>query len=82
MLQVQILPGLPVFGQNAGFENKEGKVANFIGETRQELNKVTWPSKAELWQSTLVVILTTFIMAAFIGLIDFLLSIVIRIVLG
>ena len=58
------------------------KITNFFDETRQELNKVTWPSRVELWQATAVVIVTTFIMAAFIGVCDFVLSIVMRIFLG
>ncbi len=58
------------------------KIGNFFEETRQELNKVTWPSRVELWQATAVVIVTTFILAAFIGVCDFFLSIVMRIFLG
>ena len=58
------------------------KIGNFFSETKQELNKVTWPSRVELWQATAVVIVTTFIMAAFIGVCDFFLSIVMRIFLG
>ncbi len=58
------------------------KIGNFFEETRQELNKVTWPSRVELWQATAVVIVTTFILAAFIGVCDFFLSIIMRIVLG
>jgi len=56
--------------------------ANFFRETRQELNKVTWPSRAELWQSTLVVIFTTFLLAVFIGAADAVLSILVRLILG
>ncbi len=56
--------------------------SNFLTETKQELNKVTWPSRTELWQSTLVVIFTTFLMAVFIGVVDLFLSMLIRIVLG
>lgn len=58
------------------------KLGNFFEETRQELNKVTWPSRVELWQATAVVIITTFILAAFIGVCDFFLSFVMRIFLG
>ena len=58
------------------------KIGNFFEETRQELNKVTWPSRAELWQATAVVIFTTFVMAAFVGICDFILSMVMRILLG
>jgi preprotein translocase subunit SecE len=59
-----------------------GKFGNFIQETKQELNKVTWPSRNELFQATGLVIFTTFIMAAFIGVVDFCLSIAMRILLG
>ncbi len=59
-----------------------GKVGNFVSETKQELNKVTWPTKDELWQATTVVIFTVFIMAVFIGAIDFVLSMVMRVLVG
>lgn len=59
-----------------------GGLVNFIKETRQELNKVTWPTRDEVWQATLVVIITTVIMAAFIGTVDFFLSSLMRILLG
>ncbi len=59
-----------------------GKVGNFIQETKQELNKVTWPSRDEVWQSTIVVIFTTFIVAFYIGVIDFFLSGFMRVLLG
>jgi preprotein translocase subunit SecE len=55
---------------------------NFFRETRQELNKVTWPSRNELWQATVVVIFTTFLLALFIGFCDSILSILMRILLG
>ena len=59
-----------------------GKTGNFIRETVQELKKVTWPSRNELLQSTMVVVATTFMMAFFIGVIDFLLSGLMRFLLG
>jgi preprotein translocase subunit SecE len=59
-----------------------GKVGGFVQETKQELNKVTWPSRSELWQATALVILTTFLMALFIGVVDSVLSIVMRLILG
>lgn len=55
-----------------------GSVGKFTGEVRQELKKVTWPTRDELTDSTVVVILTTFLMAAFIGVVDFFLSLLIR----
>jgi len=58
------------------------RIKNFFAEVKEELAKVVWPSRNELWGSTGVVILTTLILAAFIGIVDFILSIVLRIVLG
>ncbi|OGW78970.1 MAG: preprotein translocase subunit SecE [Omnitrophica bacterium GWA2_52_8] len=58
------------------------KTGGFLGETKQELNKVTWPSRSEVWQATLVVILSTFITALFIGICDFAVSIIVRFLLG
>ena len=53
----------------------------FIRETRQELNHVSWPSRQELVGSTVVVVVTTFIMAAFIGAVDFVLSVLMRLLI-
>ena len=58
------------------------KVASFFKETKQELDKVVWPSREELMGSTVVVIVTPLILAAFVGIVDFFLSIVLRIFLG
>ncbi|OGW69555.1 MAG: preprotein translocase subunit SecE [Omnitrophica bacterium GWA2_50_21] len=58
------------------------KVAGFLNEVKQELDKVAWPTRDELLGSTGVVIFTTLILAAFIGVVDFFLSIVLRILLG
>lgn len=59
-----------------------GKFGGFIDETKQELNKVTWPNRNELWQATLLVIFTTFILAFFVGAIDSVLSVAMRLILG
>lgn len=58
------------------------KVVNFFKEAKQELDKVVWPTREELLGSTMVVIATTFIMAAFVGVVDFILSIILRVLLG
>jgi len=59
-----------------------GRVGSFLTETKQELNKVTWPTKDEVWQATIVVIFTTFLMALYIGVIDFFLSGFMRLLIG
>ena len=50
------------------------KPINFIKEVRAELGKVAWSTREELISSTLVVIVTTAIVAVFIGIIDLILS--------
>ncbi|HAG22015.1 MAG: Preprotein translocase, SecE subunit [Synergistales bacterium 54_9] len=50
------------------------KVMNFIREARAELKKVTWPSRQQVWYSTLIVIAVTFMVAAYLGLVDLLLT--------
>jgi preprotein translocase subunit SecE len=58
-----------------------GNFFHFIRETRQELKKVSWPTREELIGSTAVVIITTFILALFVGAVDFFLSILIRVLI-
>ncbi|MEA3489953.1 MAG: preprotein translocase subunit SecE [Candidatus Omnitrophota bacterium] len=50
------------------------KFGKFIGQVRTEMKKVSWPSKQELLSSTLVVLVSTMILAAFIGMCDLVLS--------
>ena len=56
------------------------KITNFLKEVKIELKKVSWSTRQELVGSTVVVITVTFIMAIFIGLIDILLSHILRLV--
>ena len=57
------------------------KIGQFFVDSRQELKKVTWPTFEELRDSTIVVIVSMLILAAFVGAIDFLLSKVIEVVI-
>ncbi len=52
----------------------ENKVITFLREAREELKKVVWPSRKELLQHTLVVIVVSLVVAAILGSIDILLS--------
>jgi len=56
------------------------KIINFLKEVKVELKKVSWSTRHELIGSTMVVILATAIMAVFIGVIDILLSHILRMV--
>ena len=50
------------------------KVLDYIRESRAELKKVTWPTNQQMWYSTLVVIVVTFMVSAYLGLVDLLLT--------
>ncbi len=45
-------------------------VLGFIKESRAEMKKVTWPTKRMLWYMTLVVVFVSFVVAAYLGLCD------------
>lgn len=56
--------------------------AKFIREVRQELNKVTWPSRKETGVSTAMVLIMVTIAAIFFLLVDWVLSAGVRLFLG
>ena len=56
-----------------------GKVGNFFNESKQELAKVNWPTREELIGSTILVIVVTLVRAAFIFVIDLVLSFLMRV---
>ncbi|HEU4365177.1 MAG TPA: preprotein translocase subunit SecE [Candidatus Krumholzibacteria bacterium] len=58
------------------------RIVTYFSETRTELKKVTWPSREELKQSTRVVIVATFLVTVFIGIVDQVLSRIIKLVFG
>ena len=45
----------------------------FLGEVRQELAKCTWPTRPELIESTIVVVISCLILATYVGISDALL---------
>ncbi len=58
------------------------RIKTYIAETRTELKKVTWPSRQDIIDSTKVVIIATLIMTVFVGLVDQVLSRIIKLVFG
>ncbi|MFC1708704.1 preprotein translocase subunit SecE [Candidatus Omnitrophota bacterium] len=50
------------------------RIPKFLSEVKQELKKVSWSKREELFGATWVVIATTFILAVYIGTLDFGLS--------
>ena len=50
------------------------KVKNFIGEVMAEMKKVSWTTRRELVDATLIVIFSSVLLGVFVGVIDFVLS--------
>jgi len=57
------------------------KIKRFLKEIRVELTKVSWATKQELIGSTVIVIVLSFILALFIGVVDKFLSVIISLIL-
>ena len=58
------------------------KIVKFLKETKAEMRKVTWPTRDELIGSTKIVIIATLVVTLFIGIIDQILTLIIRRLLG
>ncbi len=56
------------------------RIKTYLVETKVEMKKVTWPTRNELKDATRVVILATFLLTVFIGIIDQILSGIIKLV--
>jgi len=54
----------------------------FVQEVLAEFRKVTWPSRQELINSTVVVIVVTVVLAFFLGAVDIVLARVVEWMLG
>ena len=50
---------------------KENKLVRYFYEAKEELEKVTWPSRKETIRSTLTVIGVSLSVAVFLGALDF-----------
>jgi preprotein translocase SecE subunit len=56
------------------------RLSSYVLETREELRKCTWPSVDELKGSTVVILLTIVLLGGFIVGIDFVISMLIRLI--
>ncbi len=57
-------------------------VAQYIREVRQEVSKVTWPTRRETTVSTIMVFVMVFLAALFFFLVDQVLSLGVSVLLG
>lgn len=58
------------------------RAIQFFKEVKVEFSKVSWPSREELMQSTIIVIIVSLLVAAFIGLVDLGLNKLVATILG
>ena len=58
------------------------KVRQFLAGSKVELKKVTWPTPKQTLASTAVVIIVVIIVSVFLGIVDFGLTKIIKLVLG
>ena len=56
-------------------------VQTFLGEVQVELKKCTWPTRPELLESTVVVIVAILILGAVVGFSDLVLNMILRLVI-
>ena len=50
------------------------RLKSYIGELRQEFNRINWPSRSEALRMSAIVIVISLIVAAFLGALDFVFS--------
>ncbi|OGQ44170.1 MAG: preprotein translocase subunit SecE [Deltaproteobacteria bacterium RIFCSPLOWO2_02_44_9] len=58
------------------------KSKQFLSEANQELKRVTWPAKKHVAASTWVVIGLVFVISILLGLVDFVLARLVKMILG
>ena len=56
------------------------RIRNYVAETKEELRKCTWPTRQELKGSTVVVVVTIVLLGAYTVGVDWILSMVMRLI--
>jgi len=59
-----------------------GRARRFLGDVRSELGRVTWPTRREVWATTLVVILTSTIFGIYLYVVDIGLTQLVQFLIG
>jgi|WetSurMetagenome_2_1015567.scaffolds.fasta_scaffold1140503_1 preprotein translocase subunit SecE len=57
------------------------KITNYLTDVKTEMGKVSWPTRSELYESTIIVILLSLILALFVFGVDTGLSSILKMVL-
>jgi len=58
------------------------RAVQFVSQAKAELKKVTWPTRKQTLASTGVVMVIVAIMALYLGIIDFILAKLVKVILG
>lgn len=56
--------------------------AQFVRQVKQEVSKITWPTKKETMQGSIIVIVMSVLIALFLFVIDMIFAKIIQVVLG
>ena len=56
------------------FSRITGSVRRYFKETSGELRKVTWPTRKEATNLTIIVVIVTLVMGIYLGLLDYIFS--------
>ena len=56
--------------------------ALFVRQVKQEVSKITWPTKSETMQGSIVVIVMSVLIALFLFVVDMIFATLIQVVLG
>ncbi len=60
----------------------DNALVRYFKETRAEIRKVSWPTREEATNLTLIVLAVTLAMAVFLGAVDFVFASLIRVIIG
>jgi preprotein translocase subunit SecE len=63
-------------------EQKMQKLIAFIKEALRELRNVTWPGRKEIIASTVIVVIVTALLMVYLGVIDFALAKIVKLIFG
>ena len=60
----------------------DNRLVRYLKETRAELRKVSWPTRQQATNLTLIVLAVTVAMSIFLGAVDFLFASLLRLLIG
>jgi len=63
-------------------KEKVARIIQFLKEVRAEARRVTWASRREIMAATAVVLIIVFLSAFYLGIVDLVLSALMKVVLG